>query len=155
METLAVNEPVGRSRRRRSDRCASSVQVGNHTYAVRERSIDFPFAALRLLSRTSTPATRALIVAPMSGAYPILMRDLVVGALRHFDEVAFTDWADARFVPPARGRFGLSENVEHVEGMLEAMGPGVDVIAICQGVTAAMAAAALLSAAHSSAVPTR
>jgi poly(3-hydroxybutyrate) depolymerase len=153
-ETLAVNEPAeplpaGAFRPFR----ITSVKLGDCSYAISERSIAFPFAALRIFARTSRPATRALIVAPMSGAFPILMRDLVVGALRHFDEVAITDWADARYVPAARGRFALSENVEHVEAMVEALGPGVDVIAICQGVTAGMAATALLSAAHSDATP--
>jgi poly(3-hydroxybutyrate) depolymerase len=120
---------------------------------VRERSLDFPFAVLRSFARKAHPETRALVVAPLSGAFAVLMRDLVIGALRHFEEVAVTDWADARYVPACRGKFGLAENIEHVEAMTQAMGPGVHVIAVCQAVTPALAATALLSAKQSDATP--
>jgi poly(3-hydroxybutyrate) depolymerase len=113
--------------------------------ALSERCIDFPFAALRVFSRKARPTKRALIVAPVAGACPILMRDLVVGSLRLFDEVAITDWADPRYVPASRGKFGISENVGHVEAIVEALGRGVDVIAICQAVTPALAETARMT----------
>ena len=74
---------------------------------------------------------RVLVVAPLAGAYPILLRDLVVGLLRHAN-VAVTDWRDPLYVPAACGDFGLAENITYVLAMMQAIGPDVHVVGICQ-----------------------
>ena len=37
-----------------------------------------PFGQMRMFSRSPQPRRRVLVVAPMAGAYPFLMRDLVM-----------------------------------------------------------------------------
>src|SRR6266566_9535215 len=49
------------------------------------------------------PQPRLLIVAPMSGHYPTLLRGTVEGFLPNHD-VYLTEWVDARMVPIADGR---------------------------------------------------
>jgi poly(3-hydroxybutyrate) depolymerase len=121
---------------------------------VRETSIAaFRFGVLRSFSRTRSHSRRALIVAPLAGGYPILMRDLLIGLLRETSEVAITDWPDARYVPKRRGAFGLAENIVHVEEMIRTLGPGLHVVGLCQGVVPALAATALLSASGDKAAP--
>src|SRR5690606_33697192 len=59
----------------------------------------------RLITRPQhRPAPRVLIVAPMSGHYATLLRGTVEAFLPTHD-VYITDWADARMVPLAEGRF--------------------------------------------------
>ena len=58
--------------------------------------------------RPRRPQPRLLIVAPMSGHYATLLRGTVEGFLPNHD-VYITDWADARMVPLAAGRFDLDD----------------------------------------------
>jgi poly(3-hydroxybutyrate) depolymerase len=111
------------------------------------------FCVLRSFSRSSAVGRRALIVAPLAGAFPILLRDLVIALLRELDEVAITDWPDARYVVQRVGSFGLADNILHVEAMMRMLGPRLHVVAVCQGVVPALAATALLSRADDAAAP--
>lgn len=118
-----------------------------------------PFGLLRSFARTSAPGSRAdreearrrgpgrrvLVVAPLAGAFPFLMRDLVVALLDHADEVSITDWPNARFVPATRGRFGFAENAMEVAQMVRALGEDVHVVGVCQGVVPALVATLLLA----------
>jgi poly(3-hydroxybutyrate) depolymerase len=115
----------------------------------------FRFGVLRRFRRSGgggRPLT-LLVVAPLAGAYPVLLRDLVLALLCEVDEVAVTDWPDSRYVPKRVGAFELSDNIEHVEAMIRRLGPPLHVVAICQGVVPALAATALLAAAGDDAVP--
>ena len=87
---------------------------------------------------------RLLVVAPMSGHFATLLRDTVRTALQDHD-VYVTDWLNVRDVPLAAGRFGLDEYVEHVIGFTAALGPGGNMLAVCQPTVAALAAVALMS----------
>ena len=134
----------------------SSLDDGGNACPVAESRVgSFRFGVLRRFSCEGATLRRrkVLVVAPLAGGYPILLRDLVVALVRELGEVAVTDWPDARYVPKSVGDFGLDDNILHVEAMLRALGPGVHVVAVCQGVVPALAAAALLSAANDEAAP--
>jgi poly(3-hydroxybutyrate) depolymerase len=112
----------------------------------------FRFGVLRRFCHSSADRRRLLIVAPLAGGYPVLLRDLVMALLRDLDEVLITDWPDSRYVPKSVGAFGLADNILHVEAMIRTLGPASHVLAVCQGVVPALAATALLSAAGDAAV---
>ncbi|WP_454914650.1 hypothetical protein [Xanthobacter sediminis] len=112
-----------------------------------------PFGLLRSFRRVGKgvpPATgrRVLVVAPLAGGFPFLMRDLVVTLLAVADEVAVTDWPDARYVPLAAGPFGFSDNCIETAQMIRALaaeGETTHVVGVCQGTVPALAGALLLA----------
>jgi poly(3-hydroxybutyrate) depolymerase len=123
-------------------------------HAITEHCIgSFRFGVLRSLCRFRHGSRRLLIVAPLAGGYPVLLRDLAIALLRELDEVVVTDWPDSRYVPKGVGAFGLADNILHVETMIRRLGPAPHVLAVCQGVVPAIAATALLSAAADEATP--
>jgi poly(3-hydroxybutyrate) depolymerase len=86
---------------------------------------------------------RVLVLAPLSGHFPILLRDLIIGLLPDF-EVYYSDWVNARHIPGSCGPFDLAANISWFADMIERLGPRPNVIALCQaGVPAVMAAAHL------------
>ena len=91
--------------------------------------------------RRSDP--KLLIVAPMSGHYPTLLRGTVDAMLPHAD-VYITDWVDARMVPVGEGSFDLDDYIDYVIDMLHALGPDTHVMAVCQPSVPVMAAVALM-----------
>ena len=111
-----------------------------------------PFGRLRRFRRgdaeTAPAARRVLVVAPLAGGFPFLMRDLVVGLLSIADEVAITDWPDARYVPVETGPFGLADNCIEAAQMIRALGAAggsTHVVGVCQGTVPALTATALLA----------
>lgn len=112
-----------------------------------------PYGLLRSFKRVgegAPPATgrRVLVVAPMAGGFPFLMRDLVVSLLGIADEVALTDWPDARYVPVSAGRFGFAENCIETAQMVRALmedGTTTHVVGVCQGTVPALVSALLLA----------
>ena len=80
----------------------------------------------------------------MSGHFATLLRDTVRTVLQDHD-VVVTDWHNVRDVALAAGRFGLDEYTEHIMQFLAHMGPGSNLIAVCQPCVAALAAVALMS----------
>jgi poly(3-hydroxybutyrate) depolymerase len=109
-----------------------------------------PFCKLihfeRDLPAARRPDPKLLIVAPMSGHYATLLRGTVEALLPHAD-VYITDWADARMVPVAEGRFDLDDYIDYVVGMFHALGPDTHVMAVCQPSVPVLAAVALMEAA--------
>ncbi len=80
------------------------------------------------------PKSRMLVVAPLSGHYATLLRGTVEALLPHFD-VYVTDWADARMVPLALGKFDLDDYIDYLVAMLRFIGQdGVPVhtLGVCQ-----------------------
>jgi poly(3-hydroxybutyrate) depolymerase len=104
--------------------------------------LQMPFCAITRLARSDgTQLPKVLVVAPLSCHFPILLRDLVLGLLPHF-QVFITDWVNARYVPVERGRFDLAENVSYIIEAMRALAPELSVIALCQaGVPALIATA--------------
>jgi poly(3-hydroxybutyrate) depolymerase len=86
-----------------------------------------------------------LVVAPLSGHFPTLLRGTVETLLPDHD-VYLTDWANARNVPLLHGRFGLDDFVHLVIGYIRLLGPRIHVMAVCQPSVPVLAAAALLAA---------
>jgi len=87
---------------------------------------------------------KLLIVAPMSGHYATLLRGTAEAMLPHAD-VFITDWADARQVPLSDGTFDLDDYIDYVIEMLEFMGPGAHVMAVCQPSVPVLAAVSLMN----------
>jgi poly(3-hydroxybutyrate) depolymerase len=88
---------------------------------------------------------KLLIVAPMSGHYATLLRGTVETMLLGHD-VYITDWIDARMVPLADGTFDLDDYIDYVISILHLLGPGANVMAVCQPAVPVMAAVALMEA---------
>jgi poly(3-hydroxybutyrate) depolymerase len=104
--------------------------------------LHLPFCALTRLSRSDRKALpKVLLVAPLSCHFPILLRDVVLGLLENC-EVFITDWVNARDVPLQCGRFGLAENIAYILEAMRVLGPGLHVLALCQGAVPALVATA-------------
>lgn len=97
--------------------------------------------------RAAEPLARAciLLVTPLAGHHAVMLRETVETMLEDTD-VFVTDWANARDVPLAQGKFGLDDYVLTVERFLRLLANrGVHVIAVCQAAPPALAASALLA----------
>jgi poly(3-hydroxybutyrate) depolymerase len=102
--------------------------------------------------RPRRPQPRLLIVAPLSGHYPTLLRGTVEGFLPNHD-VYITDWADARMVPLTEGAFDLDDYIDYVISMLHLLQGDVHVLAVCQPSVPVLAAVALMEARNDPCVP--
>src|SRR5205823_5467796 len=116
-----------------------------------------PFCRLLHFDRKLTrplriPQPRVLIVAPMSGHYATLLRG-TVEAFLPTHEVYITDWADARMVPLAQGRFDLDDYIDYLIEMLHDLGGNMHVIAVCQPSVPVVAAVSLMEANRDPFVP--
>jgi poly(3-hydroxybutyrate) depolymerase len=98
------------------------------------------------------PQPRLLIVAPMSGHYPTLLRGTVETFLPNHD-VYMTEWVDARMVPLSEGSFDLNDYIDYIISMLHMLGGDVHVIAVCQPSVPVMAAVSLMEAEKDPYVP--
>ena len=130
------------------------VEVDRAVHAVTEATvIHKAFGDLKRFSHPGLPddAPRLLIVAPMSGHYATLLRGTVERMLeRHV--VYITDWADAKLVPLAAGRFDLDDYIDYVIAFLEHVGEESGrrphMMAVCQPSVPAFAATAVMGAAR-------
>ncbi len=102
--------------------------------------------------RAMKPSPRLLIVAPLSGHYATLLRGTVEAFLPDY-EVYVSDWTDARMVPVWQGRFDLDDYIDHVRRMIEVIGGGANVLAVCQPGPPVLAAISLMSDDDSPALP--
>jgi poly(3-hydroxybutyrate) depolymerase len=124
-----------------------SVMVGEEAVPVIEEAAHAtPFATLMRFRKAHAPAPepKVLIVAPMSGHFATLLRDTVRTMLLDHD-VYITDWHNVRDVPLSAGRFGLDEYTQHIIDFLAFIGPGANLLAVCQPCVSALAAVALMS----------
>ncbi|CAN7558536.1 polyhydroxyalkanoate depolymerase [Variovorax sp. LjRoot84] len=123
-----------------------SVTVDGEEVAVHEEvALVAPFGTL-LHFRKNTTAVHppVLLAAPLSGHFATLLRETVRTLLRDHD-VYLTDWHNARDVPLWHGGFGLDDYTLQLIKFLEAVGPGVHMVAVCQPCVAALAATALMA----------
>jgi len=95
---------------------------------------------------------KVLVVAPMSGHYPTLLRKHIEFFLPDHD-CYVTDWQNARDVAVENGAFHLDDFVEYLIEFLHVLGPGVHVDAVCQPGVPALMATALMSMAKDPATP--
>ncbi len=98
------------------------------------------------------PQPKVLIVAPLSGHYPTLLRGTVEAFLPGHD-VYITEWVDARMVPLSEGRFDLDDYIDYILDILHLLGGDTHVIAVCQPSVPVLAAVALMEAKGDPAVP--
>src|ERR1700743_3341819 len=135
-----------------------STEVNGVRTPIEVRSVwEKPFCRLLYFDRKMTrpvrvPQPRVLIVAPMSGHYATLLRG-TVEAFLPTHEVYITDFADARMVPLAHGRFDLDDYVDYVIEMLQALGGNMHVIAVCQPSMPVVAAVSIMEANRDPFVP--
>jgi polyhydroxyalkanoate depolymerase len=137
----------------------STVTVGERPVPVVEQVVDStPFCALRQFTRTQAPIApgrgqgrtappHIFLCAPLAGHHAVMLRETVETLLQDGD-VYVTDWANARDVPLAAGRFGLDDYVLSVERFMRKLGCAhIHIIAVCQATAPTLAAAALLATA--------
>ena len=135
-----------------------STTVGGERVAVNIKSVwQRPFCRLLHFERAFVrpprrPQPKLLIVAPMSGHFPTLLRGTVETFLPNHD-VYITEWIDARMVPHADGRFDLDTYIDYIISMFHTLGGGVHVIAVCQPSVPVMSAVALMEADNDPDVP--
>jgi poly(3-hydroxybutyrate) depolymerase len=135
-----------------------STLVGGERVPVQLKTVwERPFCRLIHFERVFAhnprrPQPRLLIVAPMSGHYPTLLRGTVEAFLPNHD-VYITDWVDARMVPVSEGRFDLDDYIDYTISMLHSLGGDVHVIAVCQPSVPVLAAVALMEADEDPYVP--
>jgi poly(3-hydroxybutyrate) depolymerase len=131
-----------------------SIRVGAQRVPVATRDlVRTPWYALVEFCRGDSSASPAiLIVPPLSGHFPILLRDMVLGLLPDF-RVHLIDWINARHVPTRHGRFGLDDNIRAVTDAVHFLGPDLSIAGLCQGGIPALAATALLAAAEEAGAP--
>ncbi len=98
------------------------------------------------------PQPKVLLVAPMSGHYPTLLRGTVEAFLPNHD-VYLTEWVDARMVPLADGAFNLDDYIDYVISILHKLQGETHVIAVCQPSVPVLAAVALMEAEDDPFVP--
>ncbi len=136
-----------------------SVHVNGREVPVREVSVHrTPFCTLQRFVRDDIPEANGaarptvLIVAPLSGHFATLLNDTARTMLADHD-VYITDWHNARNVPLSEGRFGLDEYIQHVIDIVELLGPGTHLVAVCQPCVPTLAAVALMAMRDSAAQP--
>jgi poly(3-hydroxybutyrate) depolymerase len=109
-----------------------------------------PFCNLIHFERELPPGQargpKIVLVAPMSGHYATLLRG-TVEALLPSAEVYITDWIDARMVPVAEGDFDLDDYIDYIIEIVHHLGPGVNLVAVCQPAVPVLAAVAVMEAA--------
>jgi poly(3-hydroxybutyrate) depolymerase len=136
--------------------------VSGEEVAVTEKVVwERPFCRLVRFERATTrlrrPQPKLLIVAPMSGHYATLLRGTVEQFLTTHD-VYITDWADARAVPLAAGRFDLDDYVDYLisichELSRERDGIPLHTLGVCQPSVPLICAVARMEAENDPHVP--
>jgi len=128
-----------------------STQIGElEVPIVEEVAIEKPFCRLlhfkrQIPAKLKRPADpHVLIVAPLSGHHATLLRDTVRAMLPDHD-IWITDWIDARLVPIAAGPFHLDDYVAYVIEFIQALGPDVHLISVCQPTVPVLAAVSLMA----------
>jgi len=127
----------------------AATRVGGGEVAVDEEVVwERPFCRLVHFRRDISSAQRErdpriLLVAPMSGHFPTLLRGTIETLLPDH-EVYVTDWQDARSVPLSAGTFDLDDYILYVRDMLRHFHGDVHVFAVCQPAVPVLAAVALM-----------
>ncbi|MFT3690166.1 polyhydroxyalkanoate depolymerase [Paenirhodobacter sp.] len=121
-------------------------QDGRDHVISEETVLDRPFCTLVHFKAQGRPAMkrRVLVVAPMSGHYATLTRSTVASLIPDC-EVYVTDWKNARDIPVSAGKFDIEDYTLYLVDFLRALGPDINVVAICQPAPLALAATAILA----------
>ncbi len=124
----------------------SEVVSGNRKVSIWEEvRLALPFAdLLHFASDDAAAKPKMLLVTPLSGHFATLLRHTVATLLQDHD-VYVTDWRNARDVPLSAGDFGFDDYVDYLIRFLEDLGPGVNVMAVCQPCVQTLAAVAVMA----------
>jgi polyhydroxyalkanoate depolymerase len=126
---------------------------GRNVAVTQAVAAETPFATLLHFDKAvHAEQPRVLLVAPMAGHFPTLLRHTIRTMLPEHD-VFVTDWKNARDVPVAAGRFGIDEYIDHLIRFFEVAGPGAHVVAVCQPCAALLAAVAVMAEANHPCLP--
>jgi poly(3-hydroxybutyrate) depolymerase len=131
----------------RPDFCITRVKSGNRMVdVVDEVALDLPFGQLLHFTKpeVDVPQPKVLVVAPLSGHFATLLRGTVEVLLQDHD-VYITDWKNARDVPVSAGYFGVEDYVEYLIRFMEEIGPGGNILAVCQPCVQALIAVSVMS----------
>jgi polyhydroxyalkanoate depolymerase len=122
------------------------VLSGNRLLDVHEEvRLTLPFGDLLHFAHEDARAKpKMLLVAPLSGHFATLLRSTVATLLRDHD-VYVTDWRNARDVPLSAGDFGFEDYIDYLIRFLEELGPGTNLMAVCQPCVQALAAVAIMA----------
>jgi len=96
--------------------------------------------------------SKVLIVAPMAGHFPTLLRGTVRDMLPDH-EVYITEWRDARRVSRAAGPFDLDDYIDYLIEFIRYFKGDVHVMAVCQPTVPVFAAVSLLEAMRDRSAP--
>jgi polyhydroxyalkanoate depolymerase len=123
-----------------------TIEIAGASIPVTEEKVfETPFATLlRFKKDIRAEQPSVLIVAPMAGHFPTLLRQTVKTMLAEHD-VYITDWKSARDVPLNAGKFGIDEYIEHTIWFFEKLGAGTHVVAVCQPCAALLATIAVMA----------
>jgi poly(3-hydroxybutyrate) depolymerase len=140
---------AGANQPARRDFGISHLPAGDTLVPVHRRdAITLPFCTLTSFERSDvSPQEDLLVIAPLSGHFPVVLRDLVLGLLPYF-RIYITDWINVRHVSMEHGSFGLDDNISCVLDIVKALRPGLKIIGLCQGGVPALAVTALLAGSH-------
>jgi len=119
-----------------------------------EVALALPFGNLVHFRKTQQAGRqpRVLIVAPMAGHFPTLLRQTAQTMLADHD-VYITDWKSGRDVPLSAGRFGTDEYADYLIRFLEHIGPGAHTVAVCQPCAALLVAVSAMAMDKNPATP--
>ncbi len=87
---------------------------------------------------------KILLIAPMSGHHPTLLRRTVNSLLPDCD-VFVTEWKNARDIPVSVGKFDIEDFTRYIADFIRLLGADLHVIAVCQPAPLALAATAYLA----------
>lgn len=126
-------------------------KIGDLVYKIKNETIDSkPFGKLINFKKENYHGEilpTILIVAPMSGHYPTLLRDTVKGLLPTHD-VFITEWINVRDVPFLYGDFSLDDYVTYLINFLEKLyqlGHKVHLMSVCQPTVPSLVAQSIMA----------
>ncbi|HXP75064.1 MAG TPA: polyhydroxyalkanoate depolymerase [Stellaceae bacterium] len=85
-----------------------------------------------------------LVVAPLSGHFAMLLRDMLAALMPEHD-LYLMDWVDAREVSVDEGDFGMEDDIAYIIECVGQLNGDVHLIGMCQSAMPALAATALLA----------
>ena len=126
-----------------------TVEMEGQTFEVQEEvAMHLPFGSLLHFKKIGAHKLPyqppVLLAAPLSGHFATLLRETVRTLLQDHD-VYITDWHNARDIGLWHGGFGLDDYIDYLMQFMQAIGPGVHMVAVCQPCVAALAATALMA----------
>ncbi|HEX4245495.1 MAG TPA: polyhydroxyalkanoate depolymerase, partial [Acidimicrobiales bacterium] len=127
--------------------------AGRPTAVVEEVVRATPFSHLiHFTTQAPEPQPTVLLVSALAGHFSTLLRSTVRSLVADHD-VYVIDWLNARDVAVGHGAFGFDEYVAQVMDVLEFIGPGAHLVAVCQPCPAALTAASVMAAQDNPAQP--